>query len=270
MSEFSRLAAVQSRPISHGDRTTIEWQLAHHQQQEQHRAKAMPGRSRGQDGRSRRQDLLDADPWENSIPQTKPPEVPLTLATAADNFYSLDLTSSLTASAGGGQATMEDSFESTTSHLPSPSLVKGAGLGAGLAARDVATVHRRCFEENDFDEALTLHEGVGLQQLAQSPAPQPRKVCAPQLRTGPPQSCKCTLTLSGVTLSLLEADPCHVYSGGERESSMETEASMDKGGLDTLKYFELVSELLKDGVNQNQVAFCQEQLAQILPADHLM
>jgi hypothetical protein len=70
---------------------------------------------------------------------------------------------------------------------------------------------------------------------------------------------------------LLEADPTHIYSTAEDcDSSDGREASLDEGGLDTLKYFELVSELLKDGVNRHQLSLHQEQLAQILPADHLM
>lgn len=272
MSEFSRLTAGQSRPISHGDRTTIESQLAHHQQQEQHRAKAVH-----QTARRRGQDLLDADPWENSIPQTAPLKARSSSASGADDFYSLDLTSSLTSSAVRND--MDESFVSTSSHLSShpPSL----GKGVELRARGVggATVHRRQLEGDDMD---TLHEGVGLQQLSQSPpysssphkhgVPRslPHKSCPPQLRSTPHPSCMCTLTLSGVTLALLEADPSHTYTTSNVGGSIGGEASMDEGGLDTVKYFELVSELLKDGVNRHQLALHQEQLAQVLPADHLM
>lgn len=274
VSEFSRLVSGQGRPISHGDRNTIESQLVRRQQQEQHHTKTTPL------GLGNRQDLLDADPWENSIPQTTPLKQPST-SSGAENFYSLDLNSSLSSSSVSEKTSMDDSFVST-SRDP---LVRGAERGR------TSTVHRRCLEGDDSDGMIDLHGGVGLQQLSQSPpyssplkqtgTPQassslPRKSCNPQPKSGlgPHPSTNCTLTLSGITLALLEADPSHTYTPcltGELVGGVAgEEASMDEGGLDPGKYFELVSELLKDGVNRHQLALHQEQLAQVLPADHLM
>lgn len=223
-----------------------------------------------------RQDLLDADPWQNSTIPHKPAAA--TLASAADNFYSLDLNSELTSSTMSSEAAMDDSYVSTTSHFPSSQ--KGVELGA----RGGATVHRRCLEEDLFSEAIALHEGVGLQQLSQTPspahkppAPQQPPPHRPHPKPSPPLSCKATLTLNGVTLALLEADPSHIYTpatvkedGGGWCAAAGAEASMDEGGLDPTKYFEIVSELLKEGVNEHQLTSNQQQLSQILPADHLM
>lgn len=276
VSGYSRLASSQSRPISHGDRTTIESQLARHQRQEQHQAKTTPL------GPGKRQDLLDADPWENSIPHTTPVKQPSTPSAAPDDFYSLDLESSLSSSAVSERTGMEDSFASATSRLLRP--VRGVELGAR------GSVHRRRLEgDDDLDVVIDLHGGVGLQQLSQSPAPLkpqrspaspsprsspflPHKPSTHQPKPGPHPSCKCTLTLSGLTVALLEADPSHTYTSCQPGHSMGSggEASMDEGGLDPVKYFELVSEQLKDGVNRHQLALHQEQLAQILPVDHLM
>ena len=279
--EFSHLTGGQSRPISHGDRTTIETQLA--RQQQEQAVHHVGGKRKG-----RGQDLLDADPWENSIPQTTPLK-PAAQSPGVDDFYSLDLTSSLTSSAMSGRTDMEDSFVSTASRLPVSKGMELRGRGVGGA-----TVHRRQLEGDGLD---ALHEGVGLQQLSQTPplhegvglqqlhelsrspayskhsvphsSPSlPHKT--PQLKSTHP-SCTCTLTLSGITLALLEADPSHTYtSGGTPGEACSAEASMDEGGLDASKYFELVSQLLKDGVNHHQLTLHQEQLAQVLPADHLM
>lgn len=176
---------------------------------------------------------------------------------------------------------MEDSFVSTASHLPTSHLkgpeLRGRGVGG-------PTVHRRQLEEDSLD---ALHEGVGLQQLSQTP-PLCERVGlqqlhelsqqhayskthkTPQLKSTPHPSFTCTVTLSGITLALLEADPSHTYIPSEAGEVNGGEASVDEGGLDAVKYFGLVSELLKDGVNHHQLTLHQEQLAQVLPADHLM
>lgn len=289
---FERLPPGQSRPIPHDDRTTIESQLTRYQQLEQQKARASL--------LHKRQDLLDADPWENSVPHSRGPMNPSLpphllvpdsgglSSSSSEHFYSLDLTSpgSLSSSAVSCAAGMEDSFLSTSSQLlpPYPPTVeKGVGVGGAWGG----SVHRRY--SDDFDEAIALHEGVGLQQLSQSPPHQhhfssfPRK--PPQSNTRPPRpgpnppSCKYALTLSGMTVALLEADPAHIYTTRLTTSSVEplvgvavpaAGCSMDEGGLDPIKYFELVSELLKDGVNQHQLDLHHKELAQVLPADHLM
>ena len=269
MSEFGRLATGQSRPILHGDRTNIESQLARHHQQELQKAR----------NSRKRQDLLDANPWDNSSTHTAPLKTALPhplssdsmySGSAADHFFSLDLHSSLSSSAVSKG--MEDSFASTASSLSSP-----LDKGVGLWTKGVATVHSRCMDDYGSANAIPLHEGLGLQQLSQPPMPRPpqTKTPPPSCKT-PPPSCKFTVALSGMTVALLEADPSYTYTSRApcveegHSGGVAGEASMDETGLDTNRYFELVSELLKDGVNRHQLHLHQEELAQILPADHLM
>lgn len=45
---------------------------------------------------------------------------------------------------------------------------------------------------------------------------------------------------------------------------------MDEGGLDPVKYFETMAELLKEGVNKVAFKSEQEKLAHVLPNDHLL
>ena len=267
--DISELCPGQGRPIPHGDRTTIESQLA---QQQEHRSRTKL--------RERQEDLLDADPWDNLIAQTAPKLPQSHLMTdstsSSDHFYSLDLNSSLTSSAMSGG--MEESFLSTTSQL-TPILTH---VGMGTGGRE-GTVHRRSL---DRGEAIPLHEGVGLQQLSQSPPFQPSPSMYPKTpkqdhtscgakQRPPSPSCKYHFTLSGVTLALLEADPAHTYTT-RLTTPMETNgigphsSSLDEGGLDPVKYFDLVIELLKDGVNSHQFQLKEKELARILPTDHLL
>lgn len=239
VSEFERLPMGQSRPIPHGDRGTLESQLAHHQRLQQQRAHT---------------NLLDADPWEATPIKPHPLAQENSMAASGgDQFYSLDLNSS---------GTLEDS-----------SLERGVGLGA---AAGLQGVHRRSLE----GENVPFHDGVGLQQLSQSPPSHQHH--APSGRVGMPQtksssSCKYTLTLSGLTVALLEANPAHTYttSTGESPTGGSTpnhtpSSSLDEGGLDAVRYFELICELLKGGINQYQLDWHRKELAQLLPADHLM
>ena len=119
--------------------------------------------------------------------------------------------------------------------------------------------------------------------------------------------CHYTLVLSGITVALLEANPIHTYSrssshdrigggggGGEgsllmQESAMfmsaqshvgtgvssplsgsEEYRSLDEGGLDPVKYFESVWDILNGRVNRQSVGRHQEQLGRVLPTDHLL
>lgn len=103
--------------------------------------------------------------------------------------------------------------------------------------------------------------------------------------------CKYSITFSGITCALLETDPVYTYSSTvptlkstlvqQNQSSSPSSSfhgateinqysSMDEGGLDPLKYFEAVSELLRDGVNRTVLQNRQEELSQVLPNDHLL
>lgn len=273
---FEKLTPGQSRPIPREDRSTIESQLARHQQRE-HKAKAKL---------QERQDLLDADPWDNSITQTSALKsagrsdlmTESIYSTSTDHFYSLDLNNtSLTSSAISG--TLQDSFLSTasrlTEHQPQMRMEPGKG----------GTVHRRCLDEGNIKEAISLHEGVGLQQLSQSPPFQQQQLppksskqhCLPPSSSSSSNqkflpTCKYNLTLSGVTVALLEANPSHTYTTKLTETTNPTTppSSVDEGGLDPVRYFELVSQILKDGINSHQLELWQKELAQSLPTDHLL
>ncbi len=259
-----------NRPITHGDRTTIESQLARHQQ---HKAKEIL---------HERRDLLDADPWENSLSNARQPQhnVMTDSIMSAEQFYSLDLTSSLSSSAVSGATDTSFSSTSTSSALPPP---RGEG-GAEPTPRR-GTVHTRYLYEEDM---IPFHDGVGLQQLSQTPPPQhppprvskqppPSSSSSPSFPSGFP-SCKYSITLSGVTVALMEADPSHTYTTrlpGNGEASPPEyggtpPSSLDEGGLDPVKYFDAVSYLLKDGINHQQLEMKQKELAQILPLDHLL
>lgn len=258
--DYEGLSAGISRPIPRGDGPTLEDQLARLQKQ-QHKSVLL----------QQRQDLFDADPWDHTLSHLPPLKshqaTHLTESTSGEQFYSLDLHSSLTSSA----ATMEDSFVSTDSRLP---LSAGSGV-----------VHRRCIDEQGTEEPIALHDGVGLQQLAQSP-PTAHHITASSSQRGRPgkqhalphhkslPACKYSLTLSGLTVALLQSDPAHTYTMTRADqvpsSSHTPTSSMDEGGLDPVCYFQLICELLKGGVNHQELKLQQKELAQILPADHLL
>ena len=83
---------------------------------------------------------------------------------------------------------------------------------------------------------------------------------------------------------MLEADPVYTYttpgltrrtagspaSGTEGDSIYGRYSSVDEGGLDPMRYFESMAVLLKAGVNRRVLQSTQEELAQVLPADHLL
>ena len=266
----------QSRPIPKKDMTTIESQLRHHVKEERLK-------------KQQREDLRHADPWENSLRSTAMAE---STYSSSDEFYTLDLNSSYTGSrigAGGGglekSTDLDDSFVSTR---PGTSdVIHGRIPDSGL-------------------ESIPFHEGSGLQQLSQSPpsgkipTPQSRSLSIQRVRSSSTSStgirskynhtdshhdtCKYTLTFSGVTIALLEADPAYTYttpglprqssgplsSSGSEGSCYGRYSSVDEGGLDPMRYFEGVVEILKSGVNKKVFQSTKEKLEQVLPNDHLL
>ena len=106
-------------------------------------------------------------------------------------------------------------------------------------------------------------------------------------------TCKYSFTFSGITLALLEADPMHTHSAPAQNSPLlprasppdsqsslnsnsamtggsGTLSSIDEGGLDPLKYLNMVSSLLEEGINRKALQVKQEELSQVLPNDHLL
>ena len=166
---FEKMKPGQSRPIQKGDLKTIESQLARHQLSEQ-KAKAK---------KLQREDPFHADPWDNSVGRHEASALVNSSITTNEEFFSLDLTHSLSESHMTQSMTqMEDSFAMSSSRVSSqdtfsyfgraPSSITGrselssaagGGGGAHIYGRSVAS---------DL-ESIPLHEGVGLQQLSRSP-----------------------------------------------------------------------------------------------------
>ena len=128
---------------------------------------------------------------------------------------------------------------------------------------------------------IELSKGVGLQQFSLSPSASPSQLKRQRPSVGGGESelevCRYSLTVGGVTCVLLEANPVHTHSTASHPDSQpaslgsSTEyCSLDESGLDPVKYFSAVGEVLKGGVNRAALQANQEELGQILPADHLL
>ena len=138
---------------------------------------------------------------------------------------------------------------------------------------------------------IELTKGVGLQQFSltnlhggASPSASPSQVRRQRSSVGGGGNendldiCRYSLTVGGVTCVLLEANPVHTHSSTvSRPDSQPTSlgssteyCSLDESGLDPVKYFSAVGEVLKGGVNRAALQANQEELGQILPADHLL
>ena len=271
---------------------TIEHQLRHHVRTERHR-------------RQRQEDLLHADPWEGSLGlHGNALDESTHSYSSGDEFFSLDLGGG----GGGGKGgldqsvNMEDSFVSTLSQVSS--------------APANAHIHGRCFPQDGVN-GIPLHAGAGLQQLSESPPegvfkkvptspsysppaghrPRPRSgtgtsggasssVRSHRHSDSQHDAFKLSLTLSGVTLALLESEPAYTCSitpqpsverrdsdsssGSDGGRGMEVMSGLEEGGLDPMKYLEGVASLLSGEVSRRAIQGCQEQLSRGLPNDHLL
>lgn len=295
---FERFHPGQNRPIPKSDMRTIESQLRHQLKVQKMKAQ-------------QKEDLLHADPWENSLQSSNMGE---STYSSSDEFFSLDLNSSYAATPMEKTRSAEDSFLPTTSKV-------ARGNSAAVLPSSGSHIHGRCVPSNM--ESIPLHGGTGLQQLSESPPLSSRKLSVTPPTQSPPLQrprsgssnvsvtssssrstgarsrrhsesphdlCKYSLTISGVTIALLEADPMYTYttpglprassaSSGSPSSSVGSStgsscygrySSVDEGGLDPMKYFETMAELLREGVNKVVVKSEQEKLAHVLPNDHLL
>lgn len=257
----------QNRPIPGSEMGRLESQLQHHVKEQRQK-------------RQQREELLRADPWENSLRG----DLLESAYSSTDEFFQLDLNTSYSGHAE--ESSLEDSFVSAKS--------RSGSIGT-------THIHGRCVASEM--QNIPFHAGAGLQQLSQSP-PFPKShspllqrvrstsnTAASSVRSRRQSDsqhdvCKYTLTVSGITVALLETDPTYIYStpGVQRawsSSSLGSSAgsdggssgqycSLDEGGLDPMKYFEGVASCLKGGVNRRVVQGSEERLGQILPADHLL
>ena len=313
-SSFEKIHPGQNRPIPKTDLKTIESQLAKHQLHEQ-KAKLKL---------RQKEDLFRADPFDNSIPASTT-AMTESFSSSNEEFFSLDLNSSTLMEKS---TQLEDSFYSTASKMNGGT----PGLDGSTAKGDGIQIHTRG-SVSDVD-TITLHDGAGLQQLSRGSSlygssrgsgssiglatPTQSPPLMPRMRSGSRGAaaassfsskertnrssesqhdlCKYCVTLSGITVALLEADPMYTYSspslpdesvsatllgsiGVKSERRLDPTndgdasakySSVDEGGLDPMKYFENVSHLLRDGVNRRQLQSTQEELAQVLPNDHLL
>lgn len=284
-SSYEQVNTGVNRPIPGKDMRDIESQLRHHRHEEKRR-------------REHRRDLLRADPYKNSMRGEGSHRGGLTdsAATSADMFYSLNLHDSFSESGPSelGDRSMESSICTTAA-------------SSAMVDSYSSTVHSRrkspdgIFSRHDplgggtgssgSLESIPLSGGTGLQQLAHSPEVRRRGRnkdstlgntvgTGPQADTGIVQQdiCKYSLTLSGVTVAILEANPAYTHPVDKSRSQQRTtepsstgpSSSLNSSGLDPMCYLSAVAEVLSDGVNRREIQKHQERLAQTLPQDHLL
>ena len=271
-SNFEQAGTGVNRPIPSREMLGMESRLKHHFREERRR-------------RERRGDLLTADPYHN--PLHRPTRDGLDFGgmtdsvTSPDMFYSLNLHDSFSEasqSVASGERSMESSICTTAASETT--------MGDSFISTDTRThrgrspesVRSAAFTEASDLESVALGGGSGLQQLSQSPW-NTRRSSGRQSRTKgggltPHDVCKYSLTLSGVTLAVLQANPAYTHptdtSRRENTESGQQYSSLDSSGLDPMCYLLEVAGVLRGGVNRREIQRQQEHLAQALPLDHLL
>ena len=269
------LATGFNRPIPQQAMRTIETQLAEHMETQ---------RKMRQAERERQQ----LDPWDHMSSCNK--ESP---ATSDEVFYSFDL----------------NSEEQETTARTTRGAVSFGGGGGRVFNQQTIRTRQPLIDQFQLGGGVGLQQLSGVSPLTLSPSSSPlnnrrggslrRKGEELTGSGGGGDLCRYTLVFSGLTVALLEANPVHTYSsssrgkGGESSilmqdsemflsaqshvaasppSSLSTEEyrSLDEGGLDPVKYFESVWDILRGRVNKYNVGRYQEQLGRVLPTDHLL
>ena len=295
---FEQLSTGINRPIPGKDMRNIESQLQHHLHEERKR-------------REHRGDLLRADPYKTSMLGGGSRGGIMTDSTASTSnmFYSLDLRDSFSEPSRSGERSME------TSTCTAVSSAMGDSYTSTVHSHTLSGdgIHSRYDPFGDGASVLdsvSLHEGPGLQQLAHSPLTGRRRGAERDSidgrrrgrggvgggRAGITQQdvCKYSLTLSGVTVAILEADPAYTHPHSQRNekprgqgkteqifaaglsglssssSSSSRYSSLDSSGLDPMSYLSEVAKVLRGGVNRREIQRNQERLGQALPQDHLL
>ena len=283
-SDFQQLSTGVNRPIPGKDLHDIESQLRHHFREERRH-------------KEHRGDLLKADPYQTIHRGAGGPRLlgmTDSTYTSADMFYSLNLHDSFSEasrSETAGERSMESSICTTAA-----SSTMGDSFISSTRGRRKSPDSLYSHWDRYSEDSLPLSGGSGLQQLAQSPTVKHRDwsregtprtsrkgvagVVGGAVRGGITQQdvCKYSLTLSGVTVAVLEANPTHTHPTGEHrskrgnsdQSSAGPHSSLDSSGLDPVCYLSEVADVLRDGVNRREILRNQECLAQALPLDHLL
>lgn len=263
----------RSRPIPQQAMRTIETQLMHHIDSQRKKKIA-------------EEELLQRDPWDISARSKLSSMSESVHSTHNEAFYSFDLDST-SVDDQSSMSVPKSKFSQTTTSQP-----------------------RIIHKHKSVLPHVHLGDGVGLQQLSPpSSSPQnSRRHWNRQNRAHTSLSfsehdvCRYALTLSGVTVTLLEANPIHTYpqhannlqdsfpvsmQGSETHStdsfaSVHTHpstdslsssleyCSLDEGGLDPGKYFDSMVDLLHGRIGRQEIKNCQDQLGRVLPADHLL
>ena len=268
------LASGFNRPIPQQAMRTIETQLAEH----------METQKKLRQAERERQQL---DPWDHMSTLNK--ESP---TTSDEVFYSFDLNS--------------EEQDTTTRTTRGAGPFGGGGGGGRVFNQQTIKTRQPLMNQFQLGGGVGLQQLSGVSPLTLSPSSSPlnnrrggsRRKGEELAGGGGGDLCRYTLVFSGLTLALLEANPVHTYSSSSRAkgessllmqdsemfqsaqshvgtsppSSLSTEEyrSLDEGGLDPVKYFESVWDILHGRVNKYNVGRYQEQLGRVLPTDHLL
>ena len=211
------------------------------------------------------------------------------ITTSPDMFYSLNLHDSFsetTRSEVSGERSMESSLCTTTASVSTMSDSYTSSSTRMLHRRSPESVHTGTYSEEGDLDSITLGGGSGLQQLVQQQSPGTArrnrhtsggKIDRGRGRIAPHDVCKYSLTLSGITVAVLQANPAYTHPTDwhrcrKTESSVQQQgySSLDSSGLDPMCYLSEVANLLRGGVNRREVQKQREHLAQALPLDHLL
>ena len=274
-SGFEQAGAGVNRPIPTGELRGIESQLKHHLKEERRQSE-------------RRGDLLTADPYHRPLHSTTrgaPFFGGMTDSISADMFYSLNLHDSFSEasrSEASGERSMESSICTTAGSVTTMGDSYMSSVSRSHRGRSPESVRSGAFSEDGELESIALGEGSGLQQLAQSPGSVRRSGSRHSRARGgraglaPHDVCKYSLSLSGITLAILQTNPAYTHpttDTSHRKSPpdpVQQYSSLDSSGLDPMCYLLEVGGVLRGGVNRKEIQRQQERLAQALPLDHLL
>lgn len=262
----------RSRPIPQQAMRTIETQLMHHIDSQRKKKIA-------------EKELLQRDPWD------------------------IRARSKLSSMSESGHSTNNEVFYSFDIDLQSTSVDNQSSMS--MAKNKTTTSQPRIIHKHESVlPHVHLGDGVGLQQLSPpSSSPQNSRrhwnrqnTAHRSLSLSEHDVCRYALTLSGITVTVLEANPIHTYpqhtnklqdsfpvsmQGSETHStdsfsSVHTHpspdslsssleyCSLDEGGLDPGKYLDSMIDLLRGRIGRQEIKNCQDQLGRVLPADHLL
>ena len=274
-SNFEQLNTGLNRPIPGKDMRNIESQLRHHFHEERRR-------------KEHRGDLLRADPYQNSIRGGSGGMADST-TTSADMFYSLNLHDSFSESSRSevGDRSMESSLYAASASSTMGDSYSSTAHSRAKSPDSVYSRYNPFGEGNSPLESITLSGGTGLQQLAHSPGAKRKQKGRSRGGSGgkvgitQQDLCQYSLTLSGVTVAVLEANPAYTHPTDKPRKQRENaepssvgptsqHSSLDSSGLDAMCYLSEVTKVLRGGVNRREIQRHQDSLAQALPQDHLL